>query len=161
MSWVQIQEDPSAADTMIWKITHAGVFNIILKYSANSSFTFCIRPTSQENVWDSLAPSNSPPHLWVHASIRISDQNSEATLCIHEWGGTLQCITSSFTGSVTSFETNSSVTYGAAYDDSTLLPSPKMQILDLRYYIGTSLLDAEIQSIIDSTGCHSSCTAGC
>ena len=55
----------------------------------------------------------------------------------------------------------SSVTYGAAWYNSSLLPSPKIQILDLRYYIGTYLDEAEITTIKKDTSCHSSCTGGC
>ena len=64
----------------------------------------------------------------------------------------------SFTGAVTSFDGSSELTYGAAYYGTDLLPSPKMQIVDLRYYINYVLLDADITSIYMNTSCHSSCT---
>ena len=71
VSWVHIQEDPSALDTMIWKIEHSGTLTCYLKYGAVTSFTLCVSPKSDENVSNSVFPSTSPPNLWWLAIIRI------------------------------------------------------------------------------------------
>ena len=161
MAWVQIQESPSNSDTLIWKVYHSGGFTTYLKYGRSNYFTICVSPSSSENVCQHVWPSGSAPNLWVHASIRIQSDTKQGHLCIIEWNGTSNCATASFSGAITPFDNNSYIVYGSHYYFNSHLVSPKMQIVDYRYYVGTCLSYSEISTIRSNTGCHSSCTNGC